>query len=89
MAVQFNPAASQVQSSITNPFTQRGEDQVRSSGQRDEDKNTTATRPQNASAAKSQEFETRRDERNEVAQREEASETRRTQQRGSVVDITV
>lgn len=84
MAIQFNPsaAASQV---VTNPFSQRGEDQLKT--REDENKDRTQIRAQSTSAAESQKSETH-NTRERVTARED-DERRDTQRRGSTVNITV
>ena len=87
MAVQFNP----VQSSVTNPFEQRRDDQQKDLRTQDESKNRTEVRPTGVSASESQGTETRNTQsRENTAQTSQRDDDQsQSGRRGSLIDVSV
>ena len=86
MALQVSSYASQAQTASVNPFQQRGDEQDRKTEQKSSDLARAETRAQGASAAESQ-----KSALVQTASREREDDTgsSKSQQRGSLVDLSV
>lgn len=88
----INASIGQAQSTVTNPFQQRSDDQVRDSARKANADSTQQTRPATVSAAKTNDSSTR-NARQQIASRQQNDNdnpaTKSTASRGSILDITV
>jgi hypothetical protein len=90
MPIQVDSFSSAAQAAVTNPIAQR-QDQVRVDQRKEDDKEKTKTKPASTAAAQSQQSEGRRS--NVVSfndnRGDKSSDAKTTQQRGSIVNISV
>ena len=90
MPFQVDSFSSAAQAAVTNPISQR-QDQVRVDQRKEDDKEKTKTKPASTAAAQTQQTESRRS--NVVSlndsRGDRSSDAQATQQRGSIVNISV
>ncbi|MBI2233726.1 MAG: hypothetical protein HYU57_01750 [Micavibrio aeruginosavorus] len=87
MALQVNPYAGQASTATINPFQQRGEDQTRRTEERDDSASRAETRAAGTSSAESQKSAPVKTSARDSD--DDRGETRSSQQRGSLVDLSV